>query len=167
MAPCARENRLGGRGLPDEVLVYDLDRHKVHCLNRTAALVWRQCDGRTTVAELARLLEKELGGQVDEAVVWVALESLGRAHLLRGRVRPPAGVAGLSRREVMRRLALGGGLSVLLPAVTSIVAPTAAEAQSACTKTRCESGTTPTCNGCIGKPCCPQECGKTCGWFGE
>src|SRR3990172_114473 len=154
MAPCARENRLVVRELPDEVLVYDLDRHKVHCLNRTAALIWRQCDGRATGAELGRLLEEGVGGGGGggggggAGVVWGGLGGLGRAHLLRDRVSPPAGVAGLSRREVMRRLALGGGLSVLLPAVTSIVAPTAAEAQSACTKTRCESGTTPTCNGC-------------------
>src|SRR5574341_33574 len=120
MLPAAREDRLVVQEVSDEVLVYDLDRHKAHCLNRTAALVWRHCDGRTTVAEMAALLRNELGCPVEEAVVWSALDRLGRAHLLRGRLTPPAGVARLSRREMMRKLALAGGLSVLLPAVASI-----------------------------------------------
>ena len=114
MLPRAREDRLVVQELPDEVLVYDLNRHKAHCLNRTAALVWGHCDGQTTVADMATLLRKELKHPVDEAVVWLALDRLGRAHLLRERVRPPAGARRLSRREVMRKLALAGALSVLL-----------------------------------------------------
>ena len=46
--PRMREQGLITDELPDEILVYDLDRHKAHCLNRTAALVWRQCDGKTS-----------------------------------------------------------------------------------------------------------------------
>ena len=154
MVPRAREDRLVVRELPDEVLVYDLDRHKAHCLNRTAALVWRHCDGQTTVAEMARLLQKEWNAPVDEAVVRLALDRLGRAHLLRERVSPPPGPARLSRREVMRRLALVGGLSVLLPVVMSIVAPTAVQAASKCTQLQCETGKpTSTCGGCLNLPC--------------
>ena len=52
--PRMREQGLVVDDLPDEVLVYDLDRHQAHCLNRTAALVWRHCDGQTTVKEIAR-----------------------------------------------------------------------------------------------------------------
>jgi len=171
MVPRAREDRLVVQELPDEVLVYDLNRHKAHCLNRTAALVWGHCDGQTTVAEMATLLRKELKHPVDEAVVWLALDRLGRAHLLRERVTPPAGAQRLSRRELLRKLALVGGLSVLLPVVTSIVAPTASEAASGCLKTTCEGGTTSSCNGCAGQKCtndppgCTTKC-KTCKWTG-
>lgn len=155
MLPRAREDRLVVHELPDEVLVYDLTRHRAHCLNRTAAFIWRHCDGQTTVAEMAALLQEELKYPVDEAVVWLALDRLGRAHLLRERVAPPAGAAGPSRREVMRELALVGGLAVLLPVVLSIVAPTAAQAAS------CVAS-----NGCLGKPngtpCGPPQCTNTC-----
>jgi hypothetical protein len=170
MVPRAREDRLVVQELPDEVLVYDLNRHKAHCLNRTAAFIWRHCDGRTSVAKLATLLRKELKSPVDEAVVWLALDHLGRAHLLGERVMPPAGAPRLSRREVMRKLALAGALSVLLPAVTSIVAPTATEAASGCLKTTCESGKTSSCNGCAGLACtddpkgCTTKC-KKCKWI--
>src|SRR2546423_15689116 len=43
-APRARDARLVIQELPDELLVYDLERHRAHSLNRTAALVWRHCD---------------------------------------------------------------------------------------------------------------------------
>jgi len=171
MVPRAREDRLVVQELPDEVLVYDLNRHKAHCLNRTAALVWGHCDGQTTVAEMATLLRKELKSPVDETLVWLALDRLGRAHLLCERVTSPVGAQRLSRREVMRKFALVGGLSVLLPVVTSIVAPTASEAASGCLKTTCEGGTTSSCNGCAGQKCtndppgCTTKC-KTCKWTG-
>jgi hypothetical protein len=56
--PFARTHQLIVQEVPDEVLVYDLDRHKAHCLNRTSAIVWKHCDGKTTVAEAKRLLER-------------------------------------------------------------------------------------------------------------
>jgi len=46
--PQARSEDLVIQDIGDEVLVYDLTRHKAHCLNRTAALVWRKCDGTRT-----------------------------------------------------------------------------------------------------------------------
>ena len=41
--PAAREARLLVRELAEEVLVYDEEGHRAHCLNRTAALVWKSC----------------------------------------------------------------------------------------------------------------------------
>lgn len=160
MLPRAREHRLVVQELPDELLVYDLDRHKAHCLNRTAALVWRHCDGRRPVAEMASVLQRELKCPVDEAVVWMALERLARARLLQERVTPPAGASHISRREAVRRLALVGGLSILLPVVSSIVAPTAAQAASCITVATCEN--TRTCPGCANTPICgnPTKCCK-------
>jgi hypothetical protein len=110
------------------VLVYDLERHKAHCLNRTAALVWKYCDGQTAVTEMGHLLEREVHAPVPEAVVWLALQQLGKARLLAEQIHAPQGGDKVSRREVMRRL--GWGAAVALPLVTSIVAPTAVEAAS-------------------------------------
>ncbi len=43
--PVARHKNLIVKELPDETLIYDLDSDKAHCLNQTAALVWKNCDG--------------------------------------------------------------------------------------------------------------------------
>src|SRR5437899_315891 len=111
--PHAREEGLLIHELPDELLVYDLERHRAHSLNRTAALVWGHCDGRTTVAELASLIERELNLPAEEDLVWLALDRLGRAHLLRERLTPPAEAASYSRREFARKLALVGGIALV------------------------------------------------------
>ena len=60
MLPKARQERLTTQVLPDETLVYDHERHKAHCLNVTAALVWRHCDGHTSLDELARRVAAEV-----------------------------------------------------------------------------------------------------------
>jgi hypothetical protein len=125
--PRAREVEIVVQELPDEVLVYDLKRHKAHCLNQSAAFVWRRCDGRTSVAEMARLLGEELRAPVSEEVVWLALDRLGKARLLEGRAPEWLG-PGLSRREVVRKLGLGA--AVALPLIISVTAPTAAQAQT-------------------------------------
>jgi hypothetical protein len=122
--PKAREEGLVTEELEDELLVYDLDRHKAHCLNSTAAVIWRRCDGKATVSEIATRLEKEMKVPVDDEVVWVALRRLGKANLLRERVTPSGELAfRSSRRDLMKKLALVGGLSIV-----TILSPTAAEA---------------------------------------
>ena len=87
MNPHARTESLLVEELSEETLVYDEERHKAHCLNPTAAFVWHHCDGQTSVSELARLLEDELGIPANEEVVWLALDRLERVHLLEERSR--------------------------------------------------------------------------------
>src|SRR5438132_1151839 len=82
--PRSRNEQLVVQQLSDETLVYDLDRHKAHCLNEPAAVVWSLCDGRTTVAEAAKVLHERLGIPADEQVVHLALNQLGKARLLDG-----------------------------------------------------------------------------------
>ena len=130
--PRAREVSLLVEELADETLVYDLKRHKARCLNRTSALVWRRCDGRTTVAEMAELLGRELKIPADEAVVWLALDRLDRAHLLDKRVPLPGNRTRYTRREVLRSLRRVAGISLLLPVIETIRAPLAAAQQSNC-----------------------------------
>ncbi|HEX5731462.1 MAG TPA: PqqD family protein [Blastocatellia bacterium] len=119
-AALARHQELVVQEMPDELLVYDLKRHKAHCLNKTAAFIWQHCDGQTSVKEMATLLGRDAGSPVDEDVVWYALDKLGRAELLEVKVDLPVKDA-LSRRRMIRRL----GALVAVPAVVSLVAPTA------------------------------------------
>ena len=144
LMPRARQNELVVEQIPDETLVYDLNRHKAHCLNHTSALVWSRCDGRTTVAEVAALLERELKSPADEAVVWMALDRLDGAHLLKEQVTLPADKTQYSRREVLRTLRRVAGISLLLPVIESIVSPVAAAQQSNCvTVDECEGQLVP------------------------
>ncbi len=125
--------------LLDEVLVYDLERHKAHCLNRCAALVWRHCDGETTVAQMVELLAEQ-AEVIDEDVVWNALDQLEKARLLRERMMKSAGRARVSRRDLVRKV----GLAAAVPLVTSILAPTA-YAQASCAGPE---------ESCLVLPCC-------------
>ena len=129
--PMTREKDLIIEELPGgELLVYDLTNHRAHNLNRSASLVWRHCDGETSFLAAAQALQRDLGLPADETIVRMAVERLAKAGLLRD-VKPGAmpGTRVL-RRDVVRRLALTGGLTLLLPVVMSIVAPTPAQAAS-------------------------------------
>jgi len=64
--PSARKTGLVVQDMPDEVLVYDLDSNKAHCLNKSAALVWKSCDGTKTVSDIVRLFESGSGEKVSE-----------------------------------------------------------------------------------------------------
>jgi len=124
--PLARREGLVIRELADEVLVYDLDRDRAHCLNQTAAFIWQCCDGRTSTAEIARALGKGVSAPVDEKLVWLALDQLADNNLLKRRLVTPSSLAGINRRQMVRTLGLAAVVAV--PLVTSIVAPTAVQA---------------------------------------
>lgn len=149
--PKARQIGVVVEKLEGEVLVYDLETHKAHCLNPVAGLVWQHCDGQTTVPQLMRLAQQEMAAPVDEAVIWLALDQLGKAHLLDERVTRPAHMQ-FSRRELMRT----AGAVAAAALVTSIVAPTAAQAmtglangQSCTSSMQCISGN------CASNVCAP------------
>jgi len=59
--PKARSEALITKEVADELLVYDRTRDKAHCLNETAAEIWKLCDGQTSAPEIARMLDG--GGQ--------------------------------------------------------------------------------------------------------
>jgi len=125
LTPLAREEGLVIQELPGELLIYDLSNHKAHCLNRTAAFIWKHCDGRMTVPEIAARLGKEFDASSDEAVVWFALGQLKKTRLL----RDSSNGKQISRRDVIRKAGLAAAVG--LPLVTSILAPTAL-AQASC-----------------------------------
>ena len=149
--PRARKDGLIVHQLPDEVLVYDLERDRAHCLNETAAFVWQRCDGRKSTREIAQALGKKMNAQVDEKIVWLAIDQLDRNHLLAVSPARPSAIANMNRREVIR--ALGITAAVAIPVVASIVAPTPAQAA--------------TCLG-AGSPCTSSvQCCPPLGCFGS
>ena len=119
--PKAKTERLIVREIDSETLVYDRSRHAASCLNEFAARVWRECDGETSVAEIAAALGE------DERAVWLALHQLTKAQLLTEAIAlPPDMSAAKSRREIGARLGLGAAAFV-----ASIVAPMPAQAATA------------------------------------
>jgi hypothetical protein len=126
--PLARTERLIVKEVDDEVLVYDLKNDKAHCLNDTAAKVWKNCDGKNSVSEISASLLKENGVPVDEGVVWLALDQLEKFRLLDEVPTAPKIFAGMNRRQLMRNL---GVAAIALPVIISIAAPPA-EAQTSC-----------------------------------
>jgi Coenzyme PQQ synthesis protein D (PqqD) len=129
ITPEARMSDLVTQELQDELLVYDQNRHKAHCLNSTAALIWKHCDGQTSVSEMAGKLQHETQVTVDEEVVWLGLKQLADCHLLQGRLTPPGGKTAIPRREAVRRIGLASALAI--PVIMSITAPEA-HAQASC-----------------------------------
>jgi hypothetical protein len=146
LKPTARRDGLVVQELPDEVLVYDLNTYKAHCLNKSAAAVWKNCNGKNTILEIAALLKKEFSVQINEEFVWLAIDQLGKDELLTQKIETPT--TGMSRREMMRRVGIVS--LVALPVVMSLVAPPAA---LAATCTGVPNGGT-----CTGGQCCNGMC---------
>ena len=147
----ARNEGVVVQELPDEVLVYDLKRHKAHCLNKTAAFIWQHCDGQTTAAEIATLLQQETGAPVSEEIIWYALSGLGQANLLDKKLKPP--VSGrVSRRDVLQKL--GQGALLAIPVIASLSAPAFGQAASTVTApNKIPNGQCMNSPGCLGQCC--------------
>ncbi len=136
--PKTRSTQLLVQELVDELLIYDVERNQVHCLNGSAMRVWALCDGERTVSEIARAAR--LGPRPARplrALVWCALDQFTEKHLLEDRAGQATGrlyrPEDLTRRQMVLRLGLVVGL---LPLVDSIVSPQAALAQSGGPATR-------------------------------
>ena len=171
VTPVARTESLIVKEVDGETLVYDTKTDKAHCLNDTAARIWKNCDGHKTVSEISGALSAESNTSVSDEVVWLALDQLARFKLLEEAPARPAFLAGLTRRQMVARLGIA---AVALPAIVAIVAPTA-QAQGSgiippgfCCKDPkdCISGTCaqepPGTPPCPSYPLNPQNSGKFC-----
>ena len=119
MRPRARHSGFLLRPVGDQLVVFDQARQRLHVLSRTAAIVWRHCDGQHTVTELMKLVGDELGAPADESLITLALEQLDEARLLEEQLARAPGEDSLSRREMLHRAAAALAAGVLLPAITS------------------------------------------------
>lgn len=122
--PRARVDCLS-REFDSDLLIYDPQCNVGHCLNSTAAAAWKLCDGSNSPSQIARMLSRQLSAPVDKSVVLLALDQLADAHLVVG---PVVLAKRLSRRVAVRRIGIAAAIA--LPLVTSIVAPTPANAAS-------------------------------------
>jgi hypothetical protein len=128
--PKSRKDNLVVQELDGEVLIYDLNKNKAVCLNQTSALVWQACDGSRTIADISDAVGKQLNSQVNEDIIWLALDQLSKENLVEKQTESGNKFKGLSRREVIKKAALG--TVIALPIVTSLVAPLAVHANSSC-----------------------------------
>ncbi|MGH9932564.1 MAG: PqqD family protein [Pyrinomonadaceae bacterium] len=144
--PQARRSGLIIQEVDSEILIYDQDTNKAHCLNQTAAKVWKYCDGETSLADACSALSHDLETPVDEKLVWYAVDQFSKDNLLEKEIELPAFIiAGMNRRQMVRTLGLAAVIA--LPLVTSIVAPTPVQAatcrppgQACTTAAQCCSG---------------------------
>jgi hypothetical protein len=128
--PNARYKNIVVQELKDETLVCDLNNNRVYCLNKTAAEVWKLSDGKHETTEIAHILSKKFKTTVSNELVAFALEELSKEDLLAENFSTTPFFNNLSRREVIRQVGLAS--MIALPLISSIVMPTAANAQSGC-----------------------------------
>lgn len=126
--PTARKNGIVVQDVPNEVLVYDLESNKAHCLNQTAAMVWNFCDGKNSVSDIAALIGSSTGKHVSDDFVWLAIDQLAENNLLENGIKPK--FAGETRREIIKKIGLG--TVVALPIIASLVAPKSVLANVSC-----------------------------------
>jgi hypothetical protein len=114
--------RFDDYGGPDDggLVVYDPVTDAGHLLNPATAAVFERCDGATTVETMAEVVAARTGLPADPGIVELALSELAEAGLLIDRDDElPA--AGMSRRALISRLALGAGAVALLPVIDTVV----------------------------------------------
>ncbi|MEP6789024.1 MAG: PqqD family protein, partial [Acidobacteriota bacterium] len=97
--PIARKNDLVIQQADNEVLVYDLNTNKAACLNETAAFVWQNCNGSNAIADIAAALGRKTNSEVNDDLVWLAIDELSKNKLLEEKVSAEYSFTGASRRD--------------------------------------------------------------------
>jgi hypothetical protein len=157
--PQSRKQDLVQQEVDGELLIYDLERNKAFCLNQTSMLVWQACDGKRTIAEINDWLGRQLRSQVDEDIVWLALDQLKRENLIDGDKYLPEKFDGMDRRAVIKTIGLSTMAS--LPVIASLTAPMAVHANSLCMTVLmgCMCGLTGEMGVPVGSECMPAGIG--------
>lgn len=142
--PLSRFNNIVVQNLSDEVLIYDLLSNKAYYLNATSTTVFNACDGKTTLADL------KAKSQLTDDLIFLALDELKKAELLEKDVQYSSPFDGMSRREVIRKVGLSS--LIALPVISSVIAPTAAHAQSLDVSFTCSNPGAATASFCASSP---------------
>ena len=143
----------------DGLVLYDLLRNRVHELNRSAALVWRHCDGVTTLSDVAELLSTQLGVPAAEGAAAGAVRRLEKAGLL-AEPAGPAAVGAITRRDLLRSLSRAGLAACLAPVVASVLITEPAQAGI---ETDCTAHVPPCPQAGCNLPATCATIGRTCG----
>lgn len=128
--PIHRKNDLLTQETLEETLVYDLKTNKALCLNKVSAIIWQNCNGTNSPAQIAWIANEKLNASLNETAVWFTLQELKKKNLLSGELHPPPEFQNISRRQLVKTL--GASAAVALPVIFNVVAPTSAQAGSAC-----------------------------------
>ena len=149
--PIARTGDLLTEEVGSELVVFDARSNRAHCLNGSAAALWRHCDGARSVAELGERLFPGLEAPEAQELVRLGLERLRRRHLLDETASEP--MVDLSKRRMIKKMAIvAAAAGLAAPIVSSVVAPRTSYAD--------------TCLG-VGMPCTSDVncCSKLCFGF--
>jgi hypothetical protein len=157
--PKARQTNIVIQKMEEEVLIYDLKTDQAFALNSTSAMVWQLCDGHNSISEIADKMTVKLKEIVSEDLVWLALEKLKKQKLLEDDLATP--FAGIARREVVRRV--GTASLIALPLIGTLVAPSAANAQSTSCSTAIPPSSPPGTGGLQCRCSCSVPIGSSCG----
>jgi hypothetical protein len=163
--PQSRKDDLVIQSANGEVLVYDLRTNKALCLNETSALIWEECDGTKDSVELRDSVSRKLGSAVGDDLIWLALDQLKKEELLDSSYESEKKFAGMSRREVIKKI--GVGSMIALPIVAGLVAPKAIHAQTciaagSATGTATLAGNCPSTTQAQKNAACNSQRGSTC-----
>lgn len=162
--PLARYENIVVQELSNEILVCDLNDNRILCLNKTAGEVWRLCDGEKDTSQISEILSKKFRADFTEEMVLLSLDKLNTENLLQSKLSNLGLFQESSRREIIRRIGLAS--LIALPLISSVVMPTALQAQSAgsvsignaCSSTpQCQSGLF-----CVDGVCCNSPCIGLC-----
>jgi Coenzyme PQQ synthesis protein D (PqqD) len=107
----------------DEILVLKEESLEAHALNQSAAAVYDLCDGKTSKSEMAAEIHRRTGLPADEEIVDLALSELVETGLVV--LNDPESRSAVTRRSLIRRLALSSTLVLMLPIIETIAVPPA------------------------------------------
>ncbi|HZS45397.1 MAG TPA: hypothetical protein VFC63_09870 [Blastocatellia bacterium] len=128
--PIARKDGFVVKKLDNETLVYDTERQTAHCLNHNAAVIWEHCDGSRNVDQLIDFFDVgiNLSKSQKEQIVLIALNELSKSHLLESPIADLHVTKGVTSRELIKVAGIAALFAI--PVVSTIVAPTAAQAST-------------------------------------
>lgn len=158
--PQSKNTNLVIQEMNGEILIYDFSTNKVFCLNETSSQIFQSCDGKTTFDDLKDKYN------FNDDFIFLALDELKRLNLLQSTENYQSTLAGMSRREAVKKVGLGTLLA--LPVITSLVAPQAIQAQSVCgfgcmDNTVCDFP----CPACVGNGACSTDITINCTIIGS
>jgi hypothetical protein len=113
----------------DEILAVKEGSLEAHAINQSAAAVYDLCDGNTSKFDMAAEIHRRTGLPADDEIVDLALSELVETGLVILDDSEPR--SAVSRRALIRRLALSSTLALMLPVVETIVVPPAETAANA------------------------------------
>jgi hypothetical protein len=127
--PRVRQSDLFSEEIHGERVIYDESNQKVHRLNSTMSWVWSHCDGSRTLDDLIAAMQGETGNEEARGLITSGLKQLAEANLLETE-SVDLNALMTEPGTVSRRAAVAAGVSIAVPAMTSLLAPMPAAAKS-------------------------------------